>query len=80
MKQLTRYDVDSMKPGDKFVYVDWQGYREYEYVQVHPHNENYLICLNLSTQVPVWLYIPSMVRENGFYFLGAYDSQKVKPF
>lgn len=77
MKQLTKEDIDSMKSGDKFVYVDWQGFREYEYVQVHPHNENYIICLNLSTQEPVRLYIPNMVYVNGFYFLGAYDSRKV---
>jgi hypothetical protein len=77
MKQLTKEDIDSMKSGDKFVYVDWQGFREYEYVQVHPHNKNLLICLDISTQKPVCLYIPSMAHENGFYFLGAYDSQKV---
>ena len=77
MKQLTKDDIDSMKSGDKFVYVDWQGFREYEYVQAHPHNENLLICLNLNTQEPVCLNIPRMVQETGFYFLGAYDSQKV---
>lgn len=44
----------------------------WEFLMIHPHNENYILALNSWTLSGDKLYIPNILKED--YYVGKYDS------
>lgn len=56
---------------DTINYGSW-GDSDWEFLMIHPHNENYILALNSWTQSGDKLYIPNILKEE--YYVGKYDS------
>lgn len=75
MEKLT--DITQLKPGDRFTHIDADGFNEYEFLCVHPHNPAYILAISGLTQDAPKLYINNIVKENSGYYVGKYDSEFV---
>lgn len=75
MEKLT--DINQLKPGDKFTYIDAYSFKEYEFLCVHPHNQKYILAIDGFTKDAPKLYINDIVKENSGYYLGAFDREFV---
>lgn len=72
MEKLT--DISQLKQGDRFTHIDADGFNEYEFLCVHPHNPAYILAIDGLTQNAPKFYINNIVKENSNYYVGTYDS------
>lgn len=75
MEKLT--DISQLKQGDSFIHIDADGFNEYEFLCIHPHNPEYILAIDEWTQNAPKLYIKNIVKENSGYYFGTYDSNFV---
>lgn len=71
MEKLT--DISQLKQGDRFTRIDADGFNEYEFLCVHPHNPAYILAIDEVTQDAPKLYINNIVKENSNYYVGTFD-------
>ena len=72
MEKLT--DINQLKRGDRFAHINADGFNEYEFLCIHPHNPEYIIAIDELTQNAPILYINNIVKENSNYYVGKFDS------
>lgn len=75
MEKLT--DINQLKRGDRFTHINADGFTEYEFLCIHPHNPAYILAIDGLTQDAPKLYINDIVKENSGYYVGKYDSEFV---
>ena len=75
MEKLTY--ISQLRPGDRFTHIDADGFNEYEFLCVHPHNPAYILAIDGLTQNAPKLYINNIVKENSGYYVGKFDSEFV---
>lgn len=75
MEKLT--DITQLKQGDKFTHIDADGFNEYEFLCVHPHNPSYILAINGLTQDAPKLYVNDILKCNSGYYVGKFDSEFV---
>lgn len=46
--------------------------QNWKFLMIHPHNDNYILAINASTENADKLYISNLFEEN--YYVGMYDS------
>ena len=62
MERIT--DINDLKPGQKIISFNRGEVNRYEFLMIHPHNPEYILCLN-SIQDGVKIYSKT-VYENFF--------------
>lgn len=72
MEKLT--DISQLKQGDRFTHIDADGFNEYEFLCIHPHNPAYILAIDGLTKDAPKLYIKNIVKENSGYYFGTFDS------
>lgn len=75
MEKLT--DINQLKRGDRFTHINADGFNEYEFLCIHPHNPAYILAIDGLTQNAPKLYINDIVKENSNYYVGKFDSEFV---
>lgn len=66
-------NISQLKKGVRFYIVYKDKISGYEFLCVHPHNENYILALDIITQDAPKLYIPTLL--GGEVYVGEYDSK-----
>lgn len=69
--------IEQFKAGENFVIINGENVTRYEFLCVHPHNENYILALEKSSMEGRKLYIPNLLGEtiyHGEVYIGKYDS------
>lgn len=67
MEKITK--PSSLKQGDKIVKIVGSVHKYYEYLMPHPHNENYVLLLDILTMDAVKVYIPQLTEEHSHYYI-----------
>ena len=75
MEKLT--NISQLKQGDRFTHIDADGFNEYEFLCIHPHNPAYILAIDGLTQDAPKLYIKDIVKDNSGYYFGTFDSHFV---
>lgn len=56
-------DVTTLHPKQQLVTFVKGVPRYYEFLMMHPHNDNYCLCINSITQNADMLYIPTVLKD-----------------
>lgn len=74
MKKLVRLtNIKQLTDGVSFHCTTTDGQViSYDFLCIHPHNENYIIAINRLTANGDKIYIPNLFKEE--YWVGKYDS------
>jgi hypothetical protein len=75
MEKLT--DISQLKQGDRFTHIGADGFNEYEFLCIHPHNPAYILAIDGLTQNAPKLYINDILEYNSGYYVGKFDSEFV---
>lgn len=75
MEKLT--SISQLKQGDRFTHIDANGFKEYEFLCIHPHNPSYILAIDGLTQDAPKLYIYEILKYNSGYYVGTYDHEFV---
>lgn len=65
-------DTSQLTKGCGVTFVKNGIFRYYEYLMVHPNNENYYLFIENLSQEVVRMYVSELL--NGDYYIGDYDS------
>lgn len=69
--------IEQFKSCKNFVIIDGENVTMYEFLCVHPHNENYILALEKSSMEGKKLFIPNLLGQTSFHnevYVGDYDS------
>lgn len=75
MEKLT--DITQLKQGDRFTHIDADGFKEYEFLCIHPHNPAYILAIDGLTQDAPKLYVYEILKYNSGYYVGRFDHEFV---
>lgn len=68
MKRIT--SINDLKQGTKIVHVeDNKNIKYYEFLMVHPHNENYVLLLESLSQNAYKFYIPNIIGDDSHFYI-----------
>lgn len=67
MKRIT--DIKELKRGDKIVRIDSDGCGFYEFLMIHPHNDQYVLMIEEMSQNAPKFYIPILTDPQGKWFM-----------
>ena len=65
MKQIE--SIDELKKGDKIVCIWGEMPHFYEFLCIHPHNNNYVLLLDDITKDAPKFYIPNIINQPEWY-------------
>lgn len=61
MKQIT--DISELKQGDTIVHFNGERVDHWEFLMIHPHNDLYVLLLDILSQNAFKQYIPNMLNK-----------------
>lgn len=70
--------IEQFKSCKNFVIINGENVTMYEFLCIHPHNENYILALERSSMEGKKLYIPNLLGEtiyHGEAYVGEFDSK-----
>ena len=63
MKEINDTNISLLKAGDKIVKIEEDYAIYYEYLMVHPHNNDYILMLDHCENIRKF-YIPNILNQN----------------
>lgn len=63
MKEINDTNISLLKAGDKVVKIEEDYAIYYEYLMVHPHNNDYILMLDHCENIKKF-YIPNILNQN----------------
>ncbi len=66
MKEINNINYTSLKAGDKIIEIDGDVIRYWEYLMIHPNNNDYVLMIESLSKDAKKVYIPTLVG-GGYY-------------